>query len=59
MGHLHNFYMDDAGHLVFLYRVDQGMYYTMEDERPRRGRGRGHVTYFLTSEAFGDGLVHP
>ena len=31
----------------------------MEDERPQKGRGQGHVTYFLTKKAFGDGSVYP
>ena len=35
------------------------MHYAMEDERPQTGRGQGHVTSFLTSEAFGNGSVHP
>ena len=32
---------------------------TMKDLKGDVARGQGHVTYFLTSEAFGDGSLHP
>jgi len=50
MGPLHD--LDEARHFVFFCWISHGMYYTMEDERPQRGRGQGHVTYFLTRKFF-------
>ena len=29
----------------------------MDDERPQKGRGEGHVTYFLSTNAFAGGSV--